>query len=69
MANSDVRVDVVIPVYNEERALPASIARLTDHLASSLPYAWRIVVADNASVDGTPDVGRRLAAADARIKG
>lgn len=55
------RVDVVIPVYNEERALPPSIAALHAFLGAELPHAWRIVIADNASVDDTPAVGRALA--------
>ncbi len=55
-------VDVVIPVYNEERALPQTIPTLRDFLSEpAFPYTWRIVIADNASVDGTPAVGRRLA--------
>jgi glycosyltransferase involved in cell wall biosynthesis len=54
-------VDVVVPVYNEEVALPASIPRLREFLASeAFPYEWRIVIADNASMDGTPDVGKTL---------
>ena len=54
-------VDVVVPVYNEERALPNSIPVLRTFLAGdSFPYDWRIVIADNASVDGTPDASRRL---------
>ncbi len=65
--SSDVMVDVVIPVYNEEEALEASIATLSGYLGAHCPYRWRIVVADNASTDGTPEVGRRLAEASARV--
>ena len=55
-------VDVVIPVYNEERALPHTIPTLRDFLSEpAFSYAWRIVIADNASVDNTPEVGRKLA--------
>ncbi len=55
-------VDIVIPVYNEERALPEAIPRLRAFLSEpAFPYPWRIVIADNASVDGTPNVGRKLA--------
>jgi glycosyltransferase involved in cell wall biosynthesis len=55
-------VDVVVPVYNEEKALPKSISILRDFLAGdAFPYEWRIVIADNASIDNTPAVGRRLA--------
>ena len=56
-------VDVVIPVYNEERALPQSIPVLKEFLSGgSFPYEWRIVIADNASIDDTPTVGAKLAA-------
>src|SRR3954452_165271 len=55
------RVDVVVPVYNEERALPFSVRRLHAFLAAELPFTWRIVIADNASTDGTLEVARRLA--------
>jgi len=55
-------VDVVVPVYNEERALPESIPTLREFLSgASFPHEWRIVIADNASIDDTPAVGRRLA--------
>jgi glycosyltransferase involved in cell wall biosynthesis len=52
-------VDVVIPVYNEEKALPKSIPELRAFLVGDdFPYEWRIVIADNASIDDTPAVGR-----------
>ncbi|MFQ5473814.1 MAG: dolichyl-phosphate beta-glucosyltransferase [Dehalococcoidia bacterium] len=54
-------VEVVVPVYNEQRALPESIPTLLDFLASdAFPYEWRILIADNASIDNTPEVGRGL---------
>ncbi len=52
---------VTIPVYNEEKALPVSIpalhAFLREHLAD---YDWTIEIADNASIDRTPEVSRKL---------
>ena len=55
-------IDVVVPVYNEEQALPRTIPKLRGFLSEpAFPYSWRIVIADNASVDRTPEVGRRLA--------
>jgi putative flippase GtrA len=54
-------LDIVIPVYNEERELAASVRRLHHFLATEVPYPARIMVADNASTDGTLDVARRLA--------
>ena len=53
-------LDVVIPVYNEEAALAASVDRVHAHL-STLPWSFRITIADNASTDGTAVVARRLA--------
>jgi len=60
MPESPVRVDVVIPVYNEERDLESSIVRLREFLRQNCPYRWRIVVADNASRDRTLDIAREL---------
>ena len=62
MSSPTTTVDVVVPVYNEEQALPRTIPTLRDILSEpAFPYSWRIVIADNASVDGTPEEGRRLA--------
>jgi putative flippase GtrA len=56
-----VDVDVVVPVYNEQTALEHSIRRLHDFLSMTFPFTWRIVVADNASTDGTPFIAAALA--------
>ncbi len=53
-------VDVVIPVYNEEDALPVSIPRLCAFLRDNLPNPWRVTIADNASIDGTRRVSEFL---------
>ena len=62
-----VSVEVVVPVYNEEAALPRSIPMLCDYLATYFPYRWSLVIADNASTDGTLTVAQRLAAEDRRV--
>ena len=55
------RVAVAIPVYNEERALPQTMPVLRDFLAGpDFPYEWKIYIADNASIDRTPEAGRML---------
>ena len=59
-AERDITVDVVIPVYNEERVLEQSITILREFLQQGSPYRWRIVIADNASVDRTLRVARKL---------
>jgi glycosyltransferase involved in cell wall biosynthesis len=55
-------VEVVIPVYNEERQLAASVHRVAEFLRAELPYSHRILIVDNASTDGTWAVARRLEA-------
>ncbi len=55
-------LDVVVPVYDEERDLAPCVRRLHAHLTAHFPYSFRITVADNASVDGTLAVARGLAA-------
>jgi glycosyltransferase involved in cell wall biosynthesis len=54
-------VDVVIPVYNEEGVLAQSVAVLRDFLGRNMSCRWRVVVADNGSVDGTLAVAKDLA--------
>ncbi|MFJ2906350.1 glycosyltransferase [Streptomyces sp. NPDC087212] len=60
-------LDVVIPVYNEEKDLEPCVLRLHDHLKRTFPYAFRITVADNASTDATPQVAARLEAEIAEV--
>ncbi|WP_369830596.1 glycosyltransferase [Mycobacterium sp. ACS1612] len=54
-------LDIVIPVYNEERDLPGSVRRLHEYLAAEVPYPSRITIADNASTDSTLAVAESLA--------
>ncbi|WP_084960402.1 dolichyl-phosphate beta-glucosyltransferase [Thermoactinospora rubra] len=55
-------VEVVVPVYNEQRVLRDSITRLHDYLTRTFPYGFRITIADNASTDDTWRLARELAA-------
>jgi glycosyltransferase involved in cell wall biosynthesis len=57
---ADFGVDVVIPVFNEERCLRASVHTVHGFLSRTANYRWRIVVADNASTDGTPRIAEEL---------
>ena len=54
-------LDVVVPVHDEVDDLEPSVRRLHAYLTSTLPYTFRITVADNASTDGTLEVACRLA--------
>ncbi|ROR90476.1 bifunctional glycosyltransferase family 2/GtrA family protein [Nocardioides aurantiacus] len=60
-------LDVVIPVYNEEAQLEASVARVLEHLRT-LPWSARVTIADNASTDQTALIARRLAHAHADVE-
>jgi len=53
-------VEIVIPVYNESPTLERSVRRLHHFLTESLPFTWRIVIADNASTDDTFELARGL---------
>jgi putative flippase GtrA/glycosyltransferase involved in cell wall biosynthesis len=48
-----VDVEIVVPVYNEERDLAPSVRRLATYLAESFPFRAIITIADNASTDAT----------------
>ncbi|GAA3884428.1 bifunctional glycosyltransferase family 2/GtrA family protein [Saccharothrix violaceirubra] len=54
-------LDVVVPVYNEERDLAPCVRKLHADLARTFPYPFRITIADNASTDGTAAVAEALA--------
>ena len=53
-------LDIVIPVCNEEHDVSDCVRRLHRYLMDEVPYRARIVVADNASTDGTLAVAREL---------
>ncbi|MEE8363261.1 MAG: dolichyl-phosphate beta-glucosyltransferase [Dehalococcoidia bacterium] len=55
-------VDIVIPVLNEEAALPRCIGTLEEFVAGHPGREWRFTVADNGSTDRTLDVAAELAA-------
>src|SRR5215211_7652660 len=55
------RVEIVVPVFNEERVLAQSIRRLSAFLKRGMPVSWGIVIADNASTDATPGIAAELA--------
>ncbi len=56
-----MKLNVTIPVYNEEKMLPVSIPVLHRFLSKSMKdYDWEIVIADNASIDSTPEVADQL---------
>ena len=61
---TDVDVDIVVPVYNEQAELGSSIVLLMELLnrpnAKMQGVTWQIVIADNASNDQTWDIAMAL---------
>jgi glycosyltransferase involved in cell wall biosynthesis len=60
--DSDVLVDVVIPVLNEAHVLARSVEQVRRFLGEHVAWRWRVVVVDNGSTDGTDEVARGLVA-------
>ncbi len=54
-------ISIVIPVYNEEAILRASVVDLIDRL-STLPWSYELMIAENGSTDRTPEAAAELAA-------
>jgi putative flippase GtrA len=55
-------VEIVVPVFNEERDLEESVRALQRYLTDRFSVTWAITVVDNASTDGTWAIAQRLAA-------
>ena len=59
---TDVAVDIVVPVHNEEADLESNVRRLHAYLVHAFPVRARITIADNASTDRTWAHAQALAA-------
>tara|TARA_B100000029_G_scaffold154612_1_gene149877 strand:+ start:11 stop:769 length:759 start_codon:yes stop_codon:yes gene_type:complete len=54
-------LDIVIPVLNEEKALPRSVKYLHSFCQERLwGFTWNIVIADNGSTDRTVELAKEL---------
>ena len=56
-------LSVVVQAYHEGATLAAVVEKLL-----RLPRLLKVVVVDDCSTDSTPEVARRLAAADSRVR-
>ncbi len=71
MSGSDqplLRVDVVIPCLNEVKVLRDSVQKTLACFDANPKYAWRVVIADNGSSDGTSELARQMETEDPRVK-
>lgn len=53
------KITIVIPIYNEEGILRASVSSLVDRL-SELPWTYELVLAENGSKDRTVEICKDL---------
>jgi polyisoprenyl-phosphate glycosyltransferase len=64
---SSPRLSLVVPVYNEERGLPALLARLMPVL-DNIGLETEVIFVDDGSLDGTLELIREAHRRDVRIK-
>lgn len=60
-------VSVVIPAYNEERRISATLRRIVEYARERLP-AWEVIVVDDGSRDRTSEVARAAVGADEPLR-
>ena len=54
------KILLVLPVYNESDVIEKSVSNLVSHLSASSGQGWGILIADNASNDGTAEKAKAL---------
>jgi polyisoprenyl-phosphate glycosyltransferase len=67
MATDGRLFSMVVPVLNEQEALPHTYATLT-RVLEELHMPYEVVVTDNCSIDKTPEIMREICARDPRWK-
>jgi glycosyltransferase involved in cell wall biosynthesis len=56
-------ISIVVPAFNEERRLPATLRAILDYLSARDWAAWEILVVNDGSHDGTAEVARQFSEA------
>lgn len=59
----DPLVSIGVPVYNEESSLESALQDLLAQTHTNI----EVIISDNASLDGTESIGRRMADSDQRV--
>jgi hypothetical protein len=69
MSGPSVAVSVVLPAYDEEATIEATVERTLAALDDFLPAgSYEVMVAEDGCTDRTPEIASRLAAADDRVR-
>lgn len=59
-----MKVSVIVPIYNVEAYLPACLKSIVGQTLRDI----EIILVDDGSTDGSPEIARRFAAGDSRIR-
>ena len=63
----EISIDVVLPVFNEEKILRQNVMRLESFLEKQKQWDWKIIIVDNASTDQTSLLAAKLKEKNKRI--
>jgi glycosyltransferase involved in cell wall biosynthesis len=55
------KIVLVVPAYNEEKILNASIRKLHGYMTQNIKHDWKIVIANNGSTDRTKEIAEGIA--------
>ena len=67
VSSTPLDLSIVIPVYNEEAILEASVRNLVAAL-DHYDWTWELLLCENGSQDQTTEIAQSLAAQDERIR-
>lgn len=63
-----IDISVVVPCYNEQRALPFYYDKMKEVMALLPELSFEIIIVDDGSTDGTLETAKQLAKSDERIR-
>jgi len=62
-----MKLSITIPVYNEDEIIEACVKKLSLFLKKK-KYDYKIIIADNASTDRTPEISKRICRKYKKVK-
>ena len=60
-------LSVIIPAYNEEHRLPATIGKISAYLEAQ-PYSYELIIVENGSQDGTFQIAQKFAEGNPNLR-